>query len=162
MPDSGAVPNVFTGGIDFRLAGNGGTDCVNFLDVWRRAIESLLAFAICYCKMFHQFCCIWLFLTSFCLKLILHFWFCLSSSLDILWVPSADPAKRDQHCPERSWGQASPPYPALSGLWSGDWVQIRHPVPCFHLEPLSLDHSFAGTFVNIAIFVPCNQGDGLR
>lgn len=40
--------NVFTGGIDFRLAGNGGPECVDFLTFRRRIAETLVAIAVSY------------------------------------------------------------------------------------------------------------------
>ena len=45
--------NVFFGGIDFTLPGNGGQECVNFLSYKRRILESFLALALsCFCISF--------------------------------------------------------------------------------------------------------------
>lgn len=45
--------NVFFGGIDFRLPGNGGRDCADFLSFKRRILESFLALAVsCLCISF--------------------------------------------------------------------------------------------------------------
>lgn len=44
--DNNSNNNIFFGGIDFRLPGNGGRNCVNYLSFWRRIIETLLALAV--------------------------------------------------------------------------------------------------------------------
>ena len=42
--------NVFFGGIDFQLPGNGGQECVNFLSYKQRILESVVGFAVsCLC-----------------------------------------------------------------------------------------------------------------
>ena len=44
--DAGEYPNnVFYSGIDFKLLGNGGTNCANFLSNWRRVLETIFAVA---------------------------------------------------------------------------------------------------------------------
>jgi hypothetical protein len=44
--DAGEYPNnVFYSGIDFKLPGNGGSDCANFLSNWRRVLETIFAVA---------------------------------------------------------------------------------------------------------------------
>nr|CAH0113429.1 unnamed protein product [Daphnia galeata] len=44
--DAGEYPNnVFYSGIDFKLLGNGGRDCANFLSNWRRVLETIFAVA---------------------------------------------------------------------------------------------------------------------
>lgn len=40
--------NVFFGGIDFNLAGNGGTDCLKFLSIKRRIFETIITIFLCY------------------------------------------------------------------------------------------------------------------